>query len=102
MYKIQDVPLNSTLTTTVFVSFGDTSMTRKTSLFCLYLLGRSYRTALQQMLKMYTNLLEDKHSPILVSFLRICEVLLGQFWQQSVQYCVPVQHAQNGETNGNI
>jgi hypothetical protein len=43
------------MTTTVFVSFGDNNLTRQTScFFTFYLLGRTYRTNLQQKMKIST------------------------------------------------
>jgi hypothetical protein len=35
-------------------------------------------------------LLENKHPPSLVCFVRLCEVFLGQCWQRSIKYCVSV------------
>jgi hypothetical protein len=46
---------NTTLTTTVFVNFGDINITRQMSFFSVYLLGKIYRTALQQILQMPTT-----------------------------------------------
>jgi hypothetical protein len=56
---------NTTLTTAVSVSFGDINITRQTScFFSFYLLGRTYRTALQQILKISIHhLIEYKHPP---------------------------------------
>jgi hypothetical protein len=55
----------------------------------LYLLGTTYRSVLQQMLKMSTAFV----------LVRLCEVFVGQCWQQSVQCCVSVTSSFVGFSN---
>jgi hypothetical protein len=47
--------------------------------YSFHLLGRTYRTALQQMLKLYT-ILEDKHPPFLELFCAILGSVSGSMF----------------------
>jgi hypothetical protein len=67
-----------------FMSFCDVRIAGQTRFFSVYFIWRTYRTALQQILKLFITF--SKTSA--VSF--DCKAFLGHCWQQSVEYCFSV------------
>jgi hypothetical protein len=87
---------NATLT--VLASFVDVNTTIKRVSYYL-LVRKDLQNSFMADAENVHHLLEDRSTLLSVYFVRLCKVFLGQFWRQSVQYCVSVPPSFVGYSN---